>query len=184
MFGGIPWSWAGQVPSEPHEVLIVRLREQPRSSVLVTKLADVRLSRGLEPADATVRFVKTAEVKLDAKANNAVTLPAKTDVDGTLVRGASLDTAAVGATVTAAGRLALGGSPLVNAGAQARPRTAMNRTPRWLTAPRCCYLQGKDHGRATRLQYRRLQETQASQGMGLAVSGRSKEPPQILLETA
>jgi hypothetical protein len=54
------------VPSEPHEILIVALREQPALlGTLVSKLAGVRLSRGLKPVDATVRFVKTAEVKLD-----------------------------------------------------------------------------------------------------------------------
>jgi hypothetical protein len=54
------------MPSDAHEVLIVALHEQPALlGMLVAKLAGVRLSRGLEPVDATVRFVKSAEVKLD-----------------------------------------------------------------------------------------------------------------------
>jgi hypothetical protein len=54
------------VPGNPHEVLIVALREQPALlGTLVTKLTGGRLARGLEPVDATVRFVKVAEVKLD-----------------------------------------------------------------------------------------------------------------------
>lgn len=53
------------MPSRAHEVLIVALREQPRLlGRLVEKLTGTRLSRGA-PVDATVRFVKTAEVKLD-----------------------------------------------------------------------------------------------------------------------
>ncbi|WP_437678773.1 hypothetical protein [Sorangium sp. So ce131] len=54
------------MPSTPHEVLIVALREQPGLlGALVAKLTGVTLPRSLKPADATVRFVKPAELRLD-----------------------------------------------------------------------------------------------------------------------
>ncbi|WP_437726214.1 hypothetical protein [Sorangium sp. So ce861] len=54
------------MPSTPHEVLIVALREQPGLlGALVTKLTGVKLPRSLKPADATLRFVKPAELRLD-----------------------------------------------------------------------------------------------------------------------
>jgi hypothetical protein len=54
------------VPGKPHEVLIVALREQPALlHTLVAKLTGIHLSRGLKPTDATVRFVKPAEIRLD-----------------------------------------------------------------------------------------------------------------------
>jgi hypothetical protein len=46
--------------------LIVALREQPGLlGALVSKLTGVRLPRRLKPADATLRFVKPAELRLD-----------------------------------------------------------------------------------------------------------------------
>ena len=54
------------MPSTPHEVLIVALREQPGLlGALVSKLTGVQLPRRLKPADATLRFVKPAELRLD-----------------------------------------------------------------------------------------------------------------------
>lgn len=54
------------MPSTPHEVLIVALREQPGLlGALVSRLTGVRLPRSLRPADATLRFVKPAELRLD-----------------------------------------------------------------------------------------------------------------------
>ncbi|WP_438018742.1 hypothetical protein WMF18_06540 [Sorangium sp. So ce315] len=54
------------MPSTPHEVLIVALREQPGLlGALVSKLTGVQLPRSLKPADATLRFVKPAELRLD-----------------------------------------------------------------------------------------------------------------------
>lgn len=54
------------MPSPAHEVLIVALREQPTLlRALVAKLTGAALPRGLRPVDATVRFVKTAEVRMD-----------------------------------------------------------------------------------------------------------------------
>ncbi|WP_437612267.1 hypothetical protein WMF20_08525 [Sorangium sp. So ce834] len=54
------------MPSTPHEVLIVALREQPGLlGALVSKLTGVKLPRSLKPADATLRFVKPAELRLD-----------------------------------------------------------------------------------------------------------------------
>jgi hypothetical protein len=59
------------MPSPPHEVLIVALREQPallRS--LVTKLSEASLPRGVHPIDASLRFVKPAEVRMDLVLQN------------------------------------------------------------------------------------------------------------------
>ncbi|WP_437578841.1 hypothetical protein [Sorangium sp. So ce887] len=54
------------MPSTPHEVLIVALREQPGLlGALVSKLTGVQLPRRLKPADTTLRFVKPAELRLD-----------------------------------------------------------------------------------------------------------------------
>lgn len=54
------------MPSPAHEVLIVTLREQPALlRALVAKLTGAAPPRGLRPVDATVRFVKTAEVRMD-----------------------------------------------------------------------------------------------------------------------
>ncbi|WP_437652488.1 hypothetical protein [Sorangium sp. So ce1182] len=54
------------MPSTPHEVLIVALREQPGLlGALVSRLTGVQLPRSLKPADATLRFVKPAELRLD-----------------------------------------------------------------------------------------------------------------------
>lgn len=54
------------MPSAAHEVLIVALREQPTLlRALVAKLTGAALPRDLRPVDATVRFVKTAEVQMD-----------------------------------------------------------------------------------------------------------------------
>ncbi|WP_437816209.1 hypothetical protein [Sorangium sp. So ce1078] len=54
------------MPSTPHEVLIVALREQPGLlGALVSKLTGVQLPRSLKPADTTLRFVKPAELRLD-----------------------------------------------------------------------------------------------------------------------
>ena len=52
--------------NEPHEVLIVALREEPALlDTLVEALTGARLPRGLKPTDATARFAKPAEVRLD-----------------------------------------------------------------------------------------------------------------------
>jgi hypothetical protein len=49
-----------------HEVLIATLREKPSLlGALVAALTSRSLPRGLEPVDAAVRFVKTAEIRLD-----------------------------------------------------------------------------------------------------------------------
>ncbi|WP_437510941.1 hypothetical protein [Sorangium sp. So ce1099] len=54
------------MPSTPHEVLIVALREQPGLlGALVSRLTGVQLPRSLKPADATLRFVRPAELRLD-----------------------------------------------------------------------------------------------------------------------
>ncbi|WP_437308816.1 hypothetical protein [Sorangium sp. So ce388] len=54
------------MPSTPHEVLIVALREQPGLlGALVSRLTGVQLPRSLKPTDATLRFVKPAELRLD-----------------------------------------------------------------------------------------------------------------------
>ncbi|MGK3990953.1 hypothetical protein WME99_48350 [Sorangium sp. So ce136] len=54
------------MPSTPHEVLIVALREQPGLlGALVSRLTGVQLPRSLKPADATLRFVKPADLRLD-----------------------------------------------------------------------------------------------------------------------
>ncbi|MDC0682835.1 hypothetical protein [Sorangium atrum] len=46
--------------------MIVALREQPGLlGALVSKLTGVQLPRRLRPADATLRFVKPAELRLD-----------------------------------------------------------------------------------------------------------------------
>ncbi|WP_129346167.1 hypothetical protein [Sorangium cellulosum] len=54
------------MPGTPHEVLIVALREQPGLlGALVSTLTGVKLPRSLKPSDATLRFVKPAELRLD-----------------------------------------------------------------------------------------------------------------------
>ncbi|HTN89177.1 MAG TPA: hypothetical protein VL242_36110 [Sorangium sp.] len=54
------------MPSTPHEVLIVAMREQPGLlGALVSRLTGVQLPRSLKPTDATLRFVKPAELRLD-----------------------------------------------------------------------------------------------------------------------
>ncbi len=54
------------MPSKPHEVVVVALREQPALlSALVSKLTGGKLARKLKPEDSTVRFVKPAELRLD-----------------------------------------------------------------------------------------------------------------------
>jgi hypothetical protein len=52
--------------NEPHDVLLVLLREEPTLlDTLVEKVTGVRLPRGLKSSDATARFAKPAEVRLD-----------------------------------------------------------------------------------------------------------------------
>jgi hypothetical protein len=52
--------------NEPHDVLLVLLREEPALlDTLVEKVTGVRLPRGLKSSDATARFAKPAEVRLD-----------------------------------------------------------------------------------------------------------------------
>lgn len=59
------------MPGLSHEVLIVALREQPALlRALVTKLTEASLPRGIHPVDAAVRFVKTAEVRMDLVLQN------------------------------------------------------------------------------------------------------------------
>ncbi|AUX19692.1 hypothetical protein SOCEGT47_001440 [Sorangium cellulosum] len=54
------------MPGTSHEVLIVALREQPGLlGALVSTLTGVKLPRSLKPSDATLRFVKPAELRLD-----------------------------------------------------------------------------------------------------------------------
>ncbi|MGK4008011.1 hypothetical protein WMF31_35670 [Sorangium sp. So ce1036] len=54
------------MPGTSHEVLIVALREQPGLlGALVSALTGVKLPRSLKPSDATLRFVKPAELRLD-----------------------------------------------------------------------------------------------------------------------
>ncbi|MGK4006935.1 hypothetical protein WMF31_30210 [Sorangium sp. So ce1036] len=54
------------MPGTSHEVLIVALREQPGLlGALVSALTGVKLPRSLKPSDATLRFVKAAELRLD-----------------------------------------------------------------------------------------------------------------------